>query len=152
MYLTLIPEKIIKTSTKIFSRIQQHFPDSGLSKVSKELQLVAKVTKEKCQWIAKSNLILRSVIGILFAGIFGAIFIIWHRLEVDFKAINITQFVEFTEALLNILLIFGAAILFLITVETRLKRHRALKGLHELRALAHVIDMSVYQTRGILTS
>lgn len=38
-------------------------------------------------------------------------------------------------------LLLSAAILFLITAETRIKRRRALKAIHELRALAHVIDM-----------
>src|SRR5262249_26225967 len=32
-------------------------------------------------------------------------------------------------------------ILFLITLETRLKRRRALAALHELRAIAHVVDI-----------
>ena len=31
--------------------------------------------------------------------------------------------------------------MFLVTAETRIKRRRALKAIHELRALAHVIDM-----------
>ena len=30
---------------------------------------------------------------------------------------------------------------FLITLETRIKRGRALKAVHELRAMAHIIDM-----------
>ena len=38
-------------------------------------------------------------------------------------------------------LLIGAALLFLITVEQRLKRRRALRALHELRAIVHVIDM-----------
>ena len=37
--------------------------------------------------------------------------------------------------------LIGAAIFFLVTIETRIKRSRALKSLHDLRALAHVIDM-----------
>jgi hypothetical protein len=35
----------------------------------------------------------------------------------------------------------GIAIWFLATLETRLKRRRALAALHELRSLAHVVDM-----------
>ena len=37
--------------------------------------------------------------------------------------------------------ILAALALFLITLETRLKRHRALRAVHELRAMAHLIDM-----------
>ena len=35
----------------------------------------------------------------------------------------------------------GAAVFFLITVDARLKRRRGLRALHELRAIAHIIDM-----------
>ena len=46
-----------------------------------------------------------------------------------------------TEAGINDVVLIGAAIFFLLTVETRYKRQRALKALHELRSIAHVIDM-----------
>jgi hypothetical protein len=35
----------------------------------------------------------------------------------------------------------GGTLLFMITIEQRLKRRRALAALHELRAILHVIDM-----------
>jgi hypothetical protein len=35
----------------------------------------------------------------------------------------------------------GAAILFFLSWEHRIKRDRALKAIHELRALAHIVDM-----------
>ena len=50
-------------------------------------------------------------------------------------------FLQVVEAGLNDLILIGAALAFLMTVETRVKRRRALKALHELRSLAHVIDM-----------
>lgn len=36
---------------------------------------------------------------------------------------------------------FSIAVYFLLTIETRLKRRRALRTLHQLRSLAHVVDM-----------
>jgi hypothetical protein len=45
------------------------------------------------------------------------------------------------EAGINDIVLVGAAIFFLITFETRYKRGRALKSLHELRSIAHIIDM-----------
>ena len=35
----------------------------------------------------------------------------------------------------------AVAVFFLVTIETRVKRRRALRAIHELRAIAHVIDM-----------
>jgi hypothetical protein len=45
------------------------------------------------------------------------------------------------DAFFNIALLAGASILFLVTMEARVKRQAALKDLHVLRSLVHVIDM-----------
>src|SRR5262249_44355263 len=49
--------------------------------------------------------------------------------------------VQLSEASLQDLVYLGIAIYFLTTLEGRLKRRRALKAIHELRAMAHIIDM-----------
>ena len=54
---------------------------------------------------------------------------------------ELAEFIQMLEAGLNDIVLIGAAIFFLITVEARLKRSRALATIHELRAVAHVIDM-----------
>src|SRR5262249_58277259 len=45
------------------------------------------------------------------------------------------------DAAANIVVLVGAALFFLITLETRHKRSRSLRDLHALRSIAHVIDM-----------
>jgi hypothetical protein len=63
---------------------------------------------------------------------------------VDFTkttADNVYTVLQGVEATMNILVLIGAALLFLFTVEERMKRKRALKALHELRSIIHVIDM-----------
>ena len=45
------------------------------------------------------------------------------------------------EAGINDLVLVGAAIFFLATLESRIKRRRALRALRELRSIAHIIDM-----------
>ena len=42
---------------------------------------------------------------------------------------------------MNIIVSIGIAIWFLITLEGRFKRHKAMEALNELRSMAHVIDM-----------
>jgi hypothetical protein len=49
--------------------------------------------------------------------------------------------VQAMEAGINTMLLFGAAALFLATVEVRLKRRHALRLIHQLRSVAHVVDM-----------
>ena len=52
-----------------------------------------------------------------------------------------SNFIQASESLLGDVVFLGAAIAFLLTLETRRKRGRALDAINELRALAHIIDM-----------
>jgi hypothetical protein len=54
---------------------------------------------------------------------------------------GIGEFIQVGEAALSALVFLGALVLFLVTLESRLKRGRALTALHQLRSLAHVVDM-----------
>jgi hypothetical protein len=49
--------------------------------------------------------------------------------------------VEDIEATISSVVFLGAAAIFFVTLETRVKRRRVLAAIHELRGLAHVIDM-----------
>jgi hypothetical protein len=46
-----------------------------------------------------------------------------------------------SESLINDLVFLGVAIFFLVSLETRVKRKRALAALHRLRSVAHIVDM-----------
>lgn len=52
-----------------------------------------------------------------------------------------TEMLQSLEASVNLLILFGGAVWFTLTLEERFKRRRVLDALHRLRALAHVIDM-----------
>jgi len=60
----------------------------------------------------------------------------WH---VDIK--DLMELVPFLQAGIESFIFLGAGIAFLMTIETRIKRRRALRAVRELRALAHLIDM-----------
>jgi hypothetical protein len=49
--------------------------------------------------------------------------------------------IQAIDATFNIVLLTGATIFFLVKIEERMKRARALRALNELRSIAHVIDM-----------
>lgn len=143
MYRALDGTKILKTTLRLRQRISERFPDRGLNNVCAELEEVARETQERCRWIRKPNLGLRSGVALViltlilsFAGLFYAFSVQAGQETVDF-----VDFVQVLEAGLNDLVMVGVAIFFLVTLENRLKRSKALQSLHELRALAHVIDM-----------
>lgn len=51
------------------------------------------------------------------------------------------EFIQIMEAGINDLILIGASIFFLISLESRWKRIKTIQALNELRAVAHVIDM-----------
>src|SRR5205823_12416982 len=49
-------------------------------------------------------------------------------------------FLQTSQAIQNVVFL-GLAVLFLANVETRIRRHRTLAAIHELRSIAHIVDM-----------
>ena len=139
-YRRLDSDKIVETLVALQGRIGRRFPDSGLGKVVAGVLAVAQETVARTHWIQKANLPLRCAAGVLslamialLAGMVGQI----HQF--DFK--DYTNFIQALEASISSVVFIGAAVLFLVSWENRIKRKRALKAIHELRALAHIVDM-----------
>jgi hypothetical protein len=133
--------KIILTLERLERRISDRFPDSGLREVINDFLVIARDSKKNIEWISKPHLFLRFL---SFFVIFIALGGIYYSLtQIDFKVDlqTLSNLVTTSEALFNELVLIGAAIFFMITIETRVKRHKASKFLNELRVIAHVIDM-----------
>ncbi len=141
MYRQLNADKTISTIEILNSRITERFPESGLSRVCSELHVIANESKARVLLIARPNYGLRLFVGAaVILGLLGLFYSI-SLLEVTTHPFSLGELVQITEAGMNDVVLIGAAILFLITVEVRIKRGRALEALHELRSIAHVIDM-----------
>jgi hypothetical protein len=84
---------------------------------------------------------LRLFVGlILLAGVALLAWVGWlaHSLETSTELTNVMQGVDSATSLLIVL---GGGAFYLSTFEGRWRRDRAMKGLHELRSIIHVIDM-----------
>ncbi len=122
-------------------RIEERFPESSLLNVCKELCTIASEAKQNSENIAKPNILLRIFITLIILLMFLALVYSVQLLEITFSKFTIGELIQIVEAGMNELILIGAAILFLTTTETRLKRNKSLDSLHELRSIAHVIDM-----------
>ena len=122
-------------------RIERRFPGSGLGNVCRELAQIAAKARERAAWIARPIIPLRIAAGalslLIVAGLAGTV----SRLHVAGDEFRLLDFTQLLESGINDLVLTGAAIWFLLSLETRIKRHRALAAIHEMRAIAHVIDM-----------
>ena len=54
---------------------------------------------------------------------------------------SVIEIIAALEAGTNELVLVGLSIFFLVNLETRIKRAQAVRAIHELRSIAHVIDM-----------
>ena len=141
MYRSLDSEKILGTIGTLNRRITERFPGSGLGRVCQELLTIAEESQRRSAWIAKPQRSLRVIAGALVTMIIGGLVFVLANASWPPNGFDLVVLVQVSEAGLNVFLLLSAAILSLVTAETRIKRRRALKAIHELRALAHVIDM-----------
>lgn len=143
-YSSLRADLITKQIYNIKRRTQERFPNRNLVNVCDELLEVSKQSKARAEWIAKPlywvrlGLPLATVTFLLaLAGIY-----YYFSGQIDENAtLNFADFLEMSDALFNLIVLFLAFLFFLSTFEQRVKRTRTLKEIHQLRSLAHVIDM-----------
>ncbi|BDS10803.1 hypothetical protein [Aureispira anguillae] len=139
--LVLDSAKIMGTIKALEKRIEDRFPSSSLLKTCKGFIQIADDSQENINYIGRPNLSIRIfALAIILMGLVG---IIYSFTLVNFKFSNLSfvDVVTLAEATINDLVLLGAAIFFLVTLEVRLKRNKAIKILDQLRGLAHVIDM-----------
>jgi hypothetical protein len=136
-------KRIVDTVQVLCNRIKERFPTNNLTNTSKELLTIAKKSESRCQWIKKPHWLLRVSTGLIIVLILLLLLTIIGSV-VSFSSIHGIELVDFLQVLdagMNSVILIGAALLFVITVETRRKRKRAIQAIHQLRILSHVIDM-----------
>lgn len=139
-YLALDAAEIVHTIERLRTRIEERFPDAGLGKVCGQLLEIAQKARERADWIARPILAVRIATVVLSVIIVAGLILMVTRLRPP-GAFELGQFIQVLEAGINDLVLVGAAIFFLATLESRIKRRRALRALRELRSIAHIIDM-----------
>lgn len=133
-------DHIVATVEALQQRIELRFPEAGLSRLVAELLQVARETVARTQWIQRPHLPIRWGAGFLCVSIVLLICDLFnHVRRVEFD--DFTSAVQALEASISSVVFIGAAIVFLVSWENRIKRERALKAIHELRAMAHIVDM-----------
>jgi hypothetical protein len=141
MYLNLDAQKIVETCRAARDRIAARFPESGLSKVADEVCSVSTQAAEAAQWLAKPHLALRILASLGIAAVILVVLGVALNVKLQFSFSSAADLLQGAEAAINEIVFLGIAVVFFLTLEGRLKRRRALKAIHQLRSLAHIIDM-----------
>ncbi len=140
-YRTLDSVQIERTIEQLTRRVEQRFPGSGLAAVVLELEQVAERASATVAWIGRPIVWLRVVIALLGLLMLAGLGMSLGSLQVRVGTPTLPELVQGIEAAINDVVYVAVAVFFLVTIETRVKRRRALTAIHELRAIAHVIDM-----------
>jgi len=130
----LITEEIQNTINKLYLRISDRFPNSGLSEICKTLHNNSLETNRTLEWIAKPIYTIRIlaysvIIGIIFATAYS---ISISRFSLD---TNMTELIAtFTSALESGVIVF-AVIAFIITFKNKRKRIKIISSINKLRCI-----------------
>ncbi len=136
--------KVVKTLEILYARISERFPKSGLASVCSDLLATAKKTDRRARAVSRPNFatwILFVLGGALVVFLYGQVIgnnLPWADMELDGDPLSLTQAIE---SFFNLMILFVGGLYFLSRLEARGKRQKALDHLHELRSIAHVVDM-----------
>ena len=137
---TLDIKKIIETIQLLSIRIGERFPNSGLFHVSKNLLKTAKETDNTILWITKPKYSYRIGIGFFISVVIVGLVYTIVQLEVESNIFTLSTFIALSESALNDIVLLGAAMFFLVSIEVRAKRRKVISAINRLRCISHIID------------
>jgi hypothetical protein len=135
-------DELIKTVHRLTERIRDRFPAAHLNEVAAQLQQVVERhaarsgTIRRPHWGRRIGSSLLLLAGLATFGLLLATVRIQHDGEWQ-----IAEAMQTLEAGLSMLFFLGAGAAYVASLEQRSKRQRCLEALHELRAIAHIVDL-----------
>jgi hypothetical protein len=141
-YSALEPDRLIATIARLRDRIRERFPNANLGAVAGGLLEIAEAHAQRSAAIQRPNWWLRAVsVALLLAGMGTLVLLV---ASIRFRTQSewpLSEAIQTLEAGLSVLFFLGAGAVFVFSMELRAKRRRCLEAVHELRAMAHIVDM-----------
>jgi hypothetical protein len=138
----LDPVRIVQTAENLARSISDKLPESTLASLAAELAAIARATDERARQARRPIYAIRCVSLLAIGASLVGIFYLLGHIHTRWDFGTITEFFEATDAGFNLLILLAGALWFLVTIEERVKRTRALASLGELREFIHVIDVT----------
>jgi hypothetical protein len=140
-YRTLKSACVIETIDLLEKRIGARFPEAGLKRVCTTLLETAQRCAAEAERLNKPAMGIRLSVYAIWA--LGAAAFAWVLMTLQYGTMNrdAARLAQALEPAMNIAVLVGIGVVSLARLEERWKRARALGYLHELRSIAHVVDM-----------
>jgi hypothetical protein len=137
--------EIIRTIERLSERIEARFPGSGLSSVSRDFLGLSRDAAREADALGAPNWTIRVGVGIVIVTMLATAVVALTRAFSAFgqaaESFGAADMFQTIESLINDIVFLGIAVFFLATIESRIKRRKALERLHQLRSVAHIVDM-----------
>jgi len=140
LYRRLDGTHIVETLRRLEHRIGERFPGSGLSRVCAGLLAAAMESMARLALLRRPNVPLRVGSWALISAIAFTMLEALVHLPLALRWDQFAVFLQSSQAIQNVVFL-ELAVLFLANVETRIRRRRTLAAIHELRSIAHIVDM-----------
>ena len=141
--------KITLTSELLEQRITERFPDSGLLQVVRTISVISKQSEKEAMSLAKPIYWIRFLLILFFGSLIATLFSLFGDVIFELKETKLSKIqfntvqdiLQIFESSINNIVFIFIAFWSLINLEDKWKRNRAIKSLHRLRSLAHIVDM-----------
>ena len=134
--LVLEPSRIVETIERLNRRIDARFPGSGLATICGNLLHTSRKAADRAAEFSRPIVAIRVLTWLLVALLATAIGLAVAATGLRWGRVDLTDIIQTSEAGLSEAVLIGAGLVFLIGLERRLKRSRALRALHEIRSVA----------------
>lgn len=138
---TLDVDALVATAARLQRRIGERFSGRGIEAVAGELVAVTEESGTTVREILRPDRRLRAIIAAGFSLALVAIVLSLTRVRLEADVDGLDGWLSLIETGIQDVVFLGIATLFVLRIEPRRKRRQALRALHELRSLVHVIDM-----------
>jgi hypothetical protein len=141
-YSQLDGAQLVHTAARLCNRIRERFPAADLAQVATALLQIAEQHAARSAAILRPAYLLRLwswlLLAVGLAGLWLLFASIRWRPDGEWK---LDQALQSLDSGLSMAFYLGAGAVYLASIELRRKRRRCLEALHELRALAHIVDL-----------
>jgi hypothetical protein len=138
----LDPAKIVETAENLARGLGERLPGSTLAGLAIELLGIARQTDERARQARRPIYAIRVASLLAVSASLLALWYLADHIHTRWEFGTITELFEATDAGFNLLVLLAGALWFLITIEARIKRKKALDFVEELREFVHVIDVT----------
>jgi len=133
--------KLIETIDSLVIRVSERFSDSSLPQVCLELKSIALESESRVAMISQAIIPIRLCIAALIIATLTILANSLTLVDLDYRTLTFLELTQLAETLANGIILLGVSLFFLLSIEMRLKRAKARSALHELRSMAHIIDL-----------